>query len=49
MEFRSSQRFPLRIGSVIIGAITIYSSQTWFFTDEEIVLPQFFGERPLSR
>ncbi len=36
--FRSSAAFPLRAGSAVIGAFTIYSGKPQFFTDEEITL-----------
>ena len=36
--FRSSAAFPLRAGSVVIGALTIYSDTPQFFTDDEINL-----------
>ena len=36
--FRSSASFPLRIGSEVIGAFTIYSERPQFFTGEEIDL-----------
>lgn len=36
--FRSSAAFPLRAGSAVIGALTIYSSQPQFFTEEEVTL-----------
>ncbi len=36
--FYSSAAFPLRIGQVVIGAFTIYSGKTQFFTNEEVKL-----------
>lgn len=36
--FRSSAAFPLRAGSTVIGAFTIYADKPQFFTDEEIRL-----------
>lgn len=36
--FRSSAAFPIRAGSAVIGALTIYSHMPEFFTDEEIGL-----------
>ena len=42
--FRSSAAFPLRAGSTVIGAFTIYSSKPQFFTSEEIVLLNSLAE-----
>jgi PAS domain S-box-containing protein len=36
--YRSSGAFPLRVGSQVMGALTIYSDQRGFFTEEEIGL-----------
>ncbi|MGO9014472.1 MAG: ATP-binding protein [Dissulfurispiraceae bacterium] len=35
---RSSAAFPIHAGSSVIGALTVYSSKSYFFTDEEIQL-----------
>jgi PAS domain S-box-containing protein len=42
--FRSSAAFPLRADSMVIGALTIYSSKPQFFTGEEIVLLNSLAE-----
>ena len=42
--FRSSAAFPFRAGSVIVGALTIYSSKPQFFTGEEIALLNSLAE-----
>jgi PAS domain S-box-containing protein len=36
--YRSSGAFPLRVGSRVVGALTIYSGERGFFTAEEIGL-----------
>ncbi len=35
---RSSAAFPIHAGSSVIGALTVYSGNTYFFNDEEIQL-----------
>ena len=35
---RSSSAFPIHAGSSVIGALTVYSGKSYFFTDEEIQL-----------
>jgi len=42
--FLSSAAFPLRRGSAVIGAFTIYSDRSQFFTDEEIKLMSSLAE-----
>jgi PAS domain S-box-containing protein len=42
--FRSSAAFPLRAGSTVVGAFTIYSSKPQSFTGEEIVLLNSLAE-----
>ena len=42
--FRSSAAFPLRAGSTVIGAFTMYSCKPQFFTSEEIVLLNSLAE-----
>ncbi len=37
-EFRSSSAFPIHSGSSVIGALTVYSGNPYFFTDEETQL-----------
>jgi len=37
-NYRSSGSFPLRVGSKVIGALTMYAGEPSFFTDEEISL-----------
>ena len=41
---RSSSAFPLKQGGAVIGALTIYSGQPSFFTDEEISLLQSLAD-----
>ena len=36
--YRSSGAFPLRVGSEVVGAITLYAGTPWFFNKEEIAL-----------
>ena len=36
--YRSSGSFPLRVGSEVIGSLTMYAGEPGFFTDEEISL-----------
>jgi PAS domain S-box-containing protein len=42
--FRSSAAFPLRAGSTVIGAFTLYSDKSQFFTGDEIVLLNSLAE-----
>jgi signal transduction histidine kinase len=37
-EYRSSAAFPLRVGSEVLGALTLYSGEPGFFTAQEIDL-----------
>jgi PAS domain S-box-containing protein len=39
-SYRSSAAFPLRLGSKVIGAFTLYSSEPYFFDAEEVNLLQ---------
>ena len=36
--YRSSGSFPLRVGSRVIGSLTMYAGEPGFFTDEEVTL-----------
>ena len=36
--YRSSGAFPLRVGSRVIGSLTMYAGEPGFFTDEEVSL-----------
>ena len=42
--YRSSAAFPLRVGSEVVGALTLYAERARFFNDEEIGLLQALTE-----
>ena len=42
--YRSSAAFPLRVGSKVVGVLTLYAERAGFFNDEEIGLLQALTE-----
>jgi len=42
--FRSSAAFPIRTGSVVVGALTVYADTAQFFSDEEVYLLESLAE-----
>ncbi|MBI5102111.1 MAG: GAF domain-containing protein [Nitrospirae bacterium] len=42
--FRSSAAFPIRAGSVVIGALSVYAGTPQFFSDKELYLLQSLAE-----